>query len=45
MLMGLLVVVQFRLVGSKINAFTSIFAFWLQPVKPVTPRNLINIPA
>lgn len=32
MLMGLIVMVLFRFVGSKINAFISIFAFWLQPV-------------
>lgn len=32
--MGLIVMVQFRVVGSKINAFISIFAFWLQPVNP-----------
>lgn len=32
MLMGLIVMVQFRFVGLKINAFISIFAFGLQPV-------------
>lgn len=31
--MGLIVMVQFRFVGLKINAFISIFAFWPQPVK------------
>lgn len=30
--MGLIVMVLFRFVGSKINAFISIFAFWLRPV-------------
>ena len=45
MLMGLIVMVQFWLVGLKINTFISIFAFWLQPVNLSQPRNLINIPA
>lgn len=32
MLIGLIVMALFRFVGSKINAFISIFAFRLQPV-------------
>lgn len=34
MLIGLIVMVLFRFVGLKINAFISVFAFWLQPVNP-----------
>ena len=42
MLMGLIVMVQFWLVGSKINAFISIFAFWLQPVNLSHPVTLLT---